>query len=64
MADLMSFRSNLPPEANLPTDPDLSLGGESERPPILGSWRNLNLVVLCWLTFLILMMYGFTQYFS
>ena len=48
----MGFPPNLPPE------------GESERPPILGRWRNLNIVVLCWLAFLILMMYGFTQYFS
>jgi hypothetical protein len=37
---------------------------DSEPPPILGRWRNLNIVVLCWLAFLIALMYGFTQYFS
>jgi len=37
-------------------------GGEP--PPILGRWRNLNIVVLCWLAFLILLFYAFTQYFS
>jgi hypothetical protein len=43
----------------------LPLGeNDSEPPPILGRWRNLNIVVFCWLAFLIAMMYGFTQYFS
>jgi hypothetical protein len=37
-------------------------GGEP--PPILGSWRNVNIVVLAWLAFLILVFYGFTRYFS
>jgi hypothetical protein len=36
----------------------------NEPPPILGSWRNLNIVVLAWLAFLILLFYAFTQYFS
>jgi hypothetical protein len=36
----------------------------NEPPPILGSWRNLNTVVLVWLAFLILLFYGFTRYFS
>lgn len=35
-----------------------------ERPPILGSWRNLYMVVLAWLTLLIVVFYFFTQYFS
>ena len=37
---------------------------DSEPPPILGSWRNLNIVVLCWLAILILLFYAFTEYFS
>jgi len=36
----------------------------NEPPPILGSWRNLNIVVLVWLAFLILLFYAFTRYFS
>ena len=37
---------------------------DSEPPPILGRWRNVNLAVLAWLAFLILVFYRFTQYFS
>jgi hypothetical protein len=37
---------------------------DSEPPPILGTWANINIVVLCWLAFLILLAYGFTRYFS
>lgn len=37
---------------------------DSEPPPILGRWRNVNIVVLCWLACLILLFYGFTRYFS
>jgi len=36
----------------------------SEPPPILGRWRNVNIVVLCWLAFLIALFYAFTEYFS
>jgi hypothetical protein len=43
----------LPPEMRAP-----------EPPPILGSWRNLNLLVLGWLAILILLFYGFTRYFA
>jgi hypothetical protein len=35
-----------------------------EPPPILGRWRNVNLVVLLWLALLIFLFYEFTQYFS
>ena len=35
-----------------------------EPPPILGRWRNVNLVVLAWLALLIILFYAFTQYFS
>ena len=35
-----------------------------EPPPILGRWRNINLVVLAWLAFLIALFYAFTRYFS
>jgi len=37
---------------------------DSEPPPILGKWRNVNIVVLLWLAFLILLAYAFTRYFS
>jgi hypothetical protein len=33
-------------------------------PPILGSWRNVNIVVLAWLAVLIAIFYAFTRYFS
>jgi hypothetical protein len=33
-------------------------------PPILGNWRNVNIVVLAWLAFLIGVFYAFTRYFS
>jgi hypothetical protein len=36
----------------------------NEPPPILGSWRNLNILVLAWLVFLIVVFYCFTRYFS
>lgn len=36
----------------------------SEPPPILGSWKNLNIAVLVWLVILISLFYGFTRYFS
>jgi hypothetical protein len=36
----------------------------SSPPPILGSWRNLNILVLVWLAILIALFYAFTQYFS
>ena len=39
-------------------------GLDKEPPPILGSWRNVNIVVLAWLTFLIAIFYAFTRYFS
>ena len=42
--------------------PDGMRGGEP--PPILGSWRNVNIVVLVWLAFLIGLFYAFTRYFS
>ncbi len=37
---------------------------ENEPPPILGNWRNVNLVVLAWLALLIFLFYKFTEYFS
>ncbi|HYA16041.1 MAG TPA: hypothetical protein VEF06_01175 [Bryobacteraceae bacterium] len=37
---------------------------DTEPPPILGRWRNVYLVVLAWLAFLILLFYAFTRYFS
>ena len=37
---------------------------DSEPPPILGSWRNVNIVVLAWLALLIVLAYAFTRYFS
>ncbi len=37
---------------------------DAEPPPILGSWRNVYAVVLCWLTFLIGVFYLFTRYFQ
>jgi len=37
---------------------------DCEPPPILGSWRNVNLVVLFWLALLIFLFYEFTEYFS
>jgi hypothetical protein len=37
---------------------------DCEPPPILRQWRNLNIVVIAWLAFLILLFYAFTQYFS
>ena len=33
-------------------------------PPLLGSWRNVNIVVLVWLGILIALFYAFTRYFS
>jgi hypothetical protein len=42
--------------------PNAMRGGEP--PPILGRWRNLNIVVLIWLAFLIVLFYAFTRYFS
>jgi hypothetical protein len=38
--------------------------GDSEPPPILGRWRNVNLAVLLWLAFLIFVFYRFTVFFS
>ena len=35
-----------------------------EPPPILGRWRNVNIVVLAWLALLIILFYAFTRYFS
>jgi hypothetical protein len=46
-------RIKLPPESY-----------DNEPPPILGSWRNMYLVVLGWLAFLILLFYAFTRYFA
>jgi hypothetical protein len=40
------------------------LHDEHEPPPILGRWRNLNIVVLGWLALLIFLFYRFTQYFA
>ncbi|MEP6715610.1 MAG: hypothetical protein ABJC09_08540 [Terriglobia bacterium] len=37
---------------------------DTEPPPILGRWRNVNIAVLLWLAFLIFVFYRFTQYFS
>ncbi len=42
--------------------PEAMRGGEP--PPILGRWRNINIVVLVWLAFLIGLFYAFTRYFS
>jgi len=42
--------------------PEAMRGGEP--PPILGRWRNINIVVLVWLAFLIALFYAFTRYFS
>jgi hypothetical protein len=36
----------------------------NEPPPILRSWRNLNVIVLVWLALLIALLYAFTRYFS
>ena len=36
----------------------------SEPPPILGRWRNVNVLVLLWLVLLILVFYLFTRFFS
>ena len=35
-----------------------------EPPPVLRSWRNLNIAVLVWLALLIALFYAFTEYFS
>ena len=37
---------------------------DSEPPPILREWRNIYLVVLGWLAFLIIVFYAFTRYFA
>lgn len=42
--------------------PDAMRG--SEPPPILGRWRNLNIIVILWLATLIALFYAFTRYFS
>ena len=42
--------------------PKAMRGGQP--PPILGSWRNVNIVVLVWLAILIALFYAFTRYFS
>jgi hypothetical protein len=42
--------------------PKAMRGGES--PPILGRWRNVNIVVLAWLACLIALFYAFTRYFA
>ena len=42
--------------------PESMRGGEP--PPILGRWRNVNIVVLLWLAVLIGLFYAFTRYFS
>ena len=47
----MKFR--LPPETY-----------DSEPPPFMGSWRNVYIFVLAWLTFLIVVFYLFTRYFA
>lgn len=36
---------------------------DPEKPPLLGSWRNLYGAVLLWLAFLIVVFYGFTRFF-
>jgi hypothetical protein len=38
--------------------------GEDEPPPILGSWRTMYIVVLCYLAFLIFGFYVFTRVFN
>ncbi len=47
------MRFRLPPEAY-----------DSEPPPVLGSWRNVYILVLFWLVLLILLFYAFTRYFA
>lgn len=37
---------------------------DSEPPPLLARWRNLYIVVLAWLAFLIALFYAFTRYFA
>jgi hypothetical protein len=37
---------------------------DSERPPFLGSWRNVYIFVLGWLALLIVLFYFFTRYFA
>jgi hypothetical protein len=43
----------LPPEAR-----------DCEPPPIFRRWASVNILVLCWLAFLIALFYAFTEYFS
>jgi hypothetical protein len=50
---LVQVKFRLPPEAY-----------DSEPPPILGSWRNVYIVVLAWLALLIALFYLFTRYFA
>jgi len=37
---------------------------DTDPPPILGRWRNVNIVVLLWLALLIFLFYRFTEYFT
>jgi hypothetical protein len=37
---------------------------DPEPPPILGTWRNVYVTAIAWLAFLIVVLYGFTRYFS
>ncbi len=49
----MAVRIKLPPETH-----------DNEPPPLLGTWRNVYLVVLGWLAVLIAVFYAFTRYFA
>jgi hypothetical protein len=37
---------------------------DDEPPPILGSWRRIYIVILCYLAFLIVVFYVFTRVFD
>jgi hypothetical protein len=38
--------------------------GEDEPPPLLGSWRRIYIIVLCYLAFLIVLFYVFSRVFD
>ena len=54
----------MPPDAESHAGQEEAGQGEQEPPPFLGRWRNLYIVILAWLTFLIFLFYRFTEYFS
>jgi hypothetical protein len=37
---------------------------DDEPPPILGSWRRIYIIILCYLAFLIALFYVFTRVFD